>query len=112
MHVYIYISHTHYINIYLYILLYIYSAFDRYDADGDGYISISDLTHTYSLIHRIPSSSTTTNSTQHGDGSGGPKPIFSIRHFTEWVRTRDISGHGSVSFPDFAAYYYNKKINK
>lgn len=58
-------------------------AFDRYDIDGNGYISLSDLEIAFQEQSRP----------------------FTRSDLVTWIRKRDTSGVGEVSFQDFARHY-------
>ena len=60
-----------------------FRAFDRYDMDGDGFISVEDLKFAFESQGR--------HCTAH--------------ELLSWVRRRDSSGVGAVSFNDFASHY-------
>jgi len=59
------------------------SAFIKYDADGDGFISESDLRSAFSRMGKS----------------------VSTREIIDWVQLRDSSGNGAVSFEDFVTYF-------
>ena len=58
-------------------------AFDRYDIDEDGYISLSDLKTSFSNQGKTYNSS----------------------ELNKWIEARDLSGTGKVSFDDFIQHY-------
>lgn len=58
-------------------------AFDRYDIDGDGYISLSDLKTSFANQGKT----------------------FNSSELNKWIETRDLSGTGKVSFDDFIQHY-------
>ncbi len=59
------------------------SAFRQYDVNEDGYVSASDLKEAFAR-------------------KGKKYPDEMIR---EWIRTRDLSGNGMVSFSDFIIHF-------
>jgi len=59
------------------------AAFDRYDVDKDGVISLEDLQNAY---------------TEQGKA-------FTRSDLQAWISTRDLSGHGAVSFDDFVQHF-------
>ena len=67
----------------LFINFYFFRAFDRYDVNRDGYISIDDLRVAFKMQGRE----------------------FSERDIEEWVRARSPGGTGNVSFGDFQRHY-------
>ena len=58
-------------------------AFNKYDYDQDGFISVADLQHTFRAQGSDPSTA----------------------ELVAWVRKRDLSGIGAVAFEDFAKTY-------
>lgn len=58
-------------------------AFDRYDIDEDGYISLSDLKTSFSNQGKT----------------------FNSSELNKWIEARDLSGTGKVSFDDFIQHY-------
>jgi Ca2+-binding EF-hand superfamily protein len=59
------------------------SAFDKYDVDGDGLISVQDL-------HR---------------SLGQGEKALSLEECEAWIRRRDRTGNGALTFEDFAFFY-------
>ena len=60
-----------------------FRAFAKYDVDGDGFISVTDLQEAF----RAQGREATT------------------QELVAWVRKRDLSGIGAVAFEDFAKSY-------
>jgi len=58
-------------------------AFDRYDIDEDGYISLNDLKTSFSNQGKA----------------------FNTLELNKWIQIRDLSGTGKVSFDDFILHY-------
>ena len=58
-------------------------AFERYDVDGDGFISSEDLRTAFTAQGKA----------------------FTTPDLKTWVQTRDVSGTGAVSFEDFCLHY-------
>jgi Ca2+-binding EF-hand superfamily protein len=73
--------------LYYYCYLSIFRAFDRYDVNRDGFISIEDLRVAFKLQGRE----------------------FSERDLEDWVHARSPDGTGNVSFAHFQRHYSNAK---
>jgi Ca2+-binding EF-hand superfamily protein len=68
------------LNVYI---SFLFRAFDRYDVDRDGYITVDDLRIAFREQGRQ----------------------FSERDLDTWVRSRSPGGSGAVSFADFKRHY-------
>ena len=73
-------------------------AFDKYDVDGDGFISIQDLER--SLLRNNGNSVTT-----EGHRTSNR---YSRAELEAWIRGKDSTGSGVVSFTDFQRHFQNQ----